>query len=148
MSLGHVHLCGQERWTLCLVTLPEPPDGMERRVIESEDVGHMRTRGSLGAQRNPLGPKEDRPSLGMKLSQPRDAGVRGAESSGTDGEEHTARPGGWRGPDHLEGNREQGQGQAEWEQGLCSPGYAVETLLRGTLGPYAGFKYKSDLFRL
>lgn len=52
--------------------------------------------GSLGVQRNPLGPKEARPSLGMKLSQPREAGVWGADSSGTDGEEHTARPGGWR----------------------------------------------------
>ena len=82
---------------------------MGRQVIESEDVGHMRRRGSLGAQRNPLGPKEARPGLGTKLSQPRDAAVRGAESGGTDGEEHTARPGGWRGPDHLEGNRGQGQ---------------------------------------
>ena len=109
VSLGHSHLCDQERWTLCLVTLPEPPDGMGRLVIESEDVGHMRRRGSLGAQRNPLGPKEARPGLGTKLSQPRDAAVRGAESGGTDGEEHTARPGGWRGPDHLEGNRGQGQ---------------------------------------
>ena len=59
-------------------------------------LGICEDRGSLGVQRNPLGPKEARPSLGMKLSQPREVGVWGADSSGTDGEEHTARPGGWR----------------------------------------------------
>lgn len=32
------------------------------------------------------------------------------------------------------GNREQGQGQAEWEQGLYSPGYADKALLRGNFG--------------
>lgn len=80
MGLGHTHLCGQEGWTLGLVTLPEPPDGMGRQVIESEDAGHMQRRSSVGAERKPLGPEEGRPGLGMTLFQPRETVCRGRKA--------------------------------------------------------------------
>lgn len=70
--------------------------GWGGRSLKVRMLGICEDRGSLGAQRNPLGPKEVRLSLGMKLSQPREAGVCGADSSGTDSEEHIARPEGWR----------------------------------------------------
>lgn len=55
-------------------------------------LGICKDRGSLGAERNPLGPEEARPGLGMTLFQPRNR-CAGAESSGADSEDHAARPG-------------------------------------------------------
>ena len=80
VGLGHVHLCGQEGWTLGLVTLPEPPDGMGRQVLKVRMLGICKDWGSLGAERKPLGPEEARPGLGMTLFQPRETGVQGRKA--------------------------------------------------------------------
>ena len=139
LGLGHAHLCGQEWWTLCLVTLPEPPDGMGRQVIESEDAGHMWRLGLLRGSEKPSRTKGSQ-------TQPWNEAVSAKRSGCVGGRQQRYRW--WRahskarrveGPDHLVGNREQGQGQAEWEPGLCSPGYAAETLFRGNFGAICMF---------
>lgn len=51
--------------------------GWGGRSLKVRMLGICKDRGSLGAERKPLGPEEARPGLRMTLFQPRETGVQG-----------------------------------------------------------------------